>query len=67
MEYLRCGVGSAEELLIRVYEIDGAIGYAEFGGAREFVDVAAVTIDVVVPDASKVADRPYQFWEVEHA
>ncbi|MFF0267927.1 PstS family phosphate ABC transporter substrate-binding protein [Kribbella sp. NPDC004536] len=65
--YHRCEVGTTDELLTRVNEIDGAIGYAELGSARKFPDLAAVTIDDVVPDTSKVADRSYKFWEVEHA
>ncbi|HZX06693.1 PstS family phosphate ABC transporter substrate-binding protein [Kribbella sp.] len=65
--YHRCEVGTTDELLTRVNEIDGAIGYAELGSARKFPDLAAVTIDDVVPDTSKVADRSYTFWEVEHA
>ncbi|MFG1909822.1 PstS family phosphate ABC transporter substrate-binding protein [Kribbella sp. NPDC048928] len=66
-KYHRCEVGTTEELLTRVNEIDGAIGYAELGGARKFPDLVAVTIDGVVPDTSKVADDSYRFWEVEHA
>jgi ABC-type phosphate transport system substrate-binding protein len=66
-KYHRCEVGTTEELLTRVNEIDDAIGYAELGGARKFPDLVAVTIDDVVPDTSKVADHSYRFWEVEHA
>ncbi|MFD7155289.1 PstS family phosphate ABC transporter substrate-binding protein [Kribbella sp. NPDC059898] len=66
-KYHRCEVGTTDELLTRVNEIDGAIGYAELGSARKFPDLAAVTIDNVVPDTTKVADRSYKFWEVEHA
>jgi ABC-type phosphate transport system substrate-binding protein len=66
-KYHRCEVGTTAELLTRVNEIDGAIGYAELGSARKFPEVAAVTIDNVVPDTSKVADGSYKFWEVEHA
>jgi ABC-type phosphate transport system substrate-binding protein len=66
-QYHRCEVGTTEELLTRVNEIDGAIGYAELGGARKFPDVTIATIDNVVPDSSKVASGAYKFWEVEHA
>ncbi|WP_350276097.1 substrate-binding domain-containing protein [Kribbella sp. HUAS MG21] len=66
-KYHRCEVGTTDELLTRVNEIDGAIGYAELGSARRFAGLAAATIDDVVPDTSKVADRSYKFWEVEHA
>jgi phosphate transport system substrate-binding protein len=66
-KYHRCEVGTTDELLTRVNGIDGAIGYAELGTARKFPELAAVTIDNVVPDTSKVADRSYKFWEVEHA
>ncbi|TCC32870.1 PstS family phosphate ABC transporter substrate-binding protein [Kribbella speibonae] len=66
-KYHRCEVGTTDELLARVNDIDGAIGYAELGTARKFPELAAVTIDNVVPDTSKVADRSYKFWEVEHA
>ncbi|GAA1596593.1 substrate-binding domain-containing protein [Kribbella karoonensis] len=66
-KYHRCEVGTTDELLTRVNEIDGAIGYAELGSARKFPDLAAATIDNVVPDTTKVADRSYKFWEVEHA
>ncbi|MEU4194416.1 substrate-binding domain-containing protein [Kribbella sp. NPDC026611] len=66
-KYHRCEVGTTEELLTRVNGIDGAIGYAELGSARKYPDLAVVTIDNVVPDTSKVADRSYRFWEVEHA
>ncbi|WP_157997229.1 PstS family phosphate ABC transporter substrate-binding protein [Kribbella rubisoli] len=65
--YHRCEVGTTEELLTRVNEIDGAIGYAELGSARKYPQLTPVTIDGVVPDTSKVADRSYKFWEVEHA
>jgi ABC-type phosphate transport system substrate-binding protein len=54
-------------LLTRVNEIDGAIGYAELGGARKFPEITVASIDGVVPDPAKVADRSYRFWEVEHA
>jgi phosphate transport system substrate-binding protein len=66
-KYHRCEVGTTEELLTRVNGVEGAIGYAELGSARKFPDVAVATIDGVVPDTSKVADRSYRFWEVEHA
>ncbi|TDW22320.1 ABC-type phosphate transport system substrate-binding protein [Kribbella kalugense] len=66
-KYHRCEVGTTDELLTRVNGIDGAIGYAELGGARKFPQLAAATIDNVVPDTSKVADGSYKFWEVEHA
>lgn len=65
--YHRCEVGTTEELLTQVNDIDGAIGYAELGAARKYPELAAVTLDNVVPDTSKVADRSYKFWEVEHA
>jgi ABC-type phosphate transport system substrate-binding protein len=65
--YHRCEVGTTEELLTRVNEIDGAIGYAELGGARKFPEIAVATVDNVVPDSSKVAAGTYKFWEVEHA
>ncbi|MGY4766036.1 PstS family phosphate ABC transporter substrate-binding protein [Kribbella sp. CWNU-51] len=65
--YHRCEVGTTEELLTRVNEIDGAIGYAELGGARKFPGIAVATVDDVVPDSSKVAAGTYKFWEVEHA
>jgi ABC-type phosphate transport system substrate-binding protein len=63
----RCEVGTTEELLSRVNDIQGAIGYAELGGSRKYPAVTVASIDGVVPDASKVADRSYRFWEVEHA
>ena len=63
----RCEVGTTEELLSRVNDIEGAIGYAELGGSRKYPAVTVASIDGVVPDASKVADRSYRFWEVEHA
>jgi phosphate transport system substrate-binding protein len=66
-KYHRCEVGTTEELLTRVNEIAGAIGYAELGGARKFPDVTIATIDNVVPDSSKVSSGAYKFWEVEHA
>ncbi|MGW7687090.1 PstS family phosphate ABC transporter substrate-binding protein [Kribbella sp. NPDC054772] len=66
-KYHRCEVGTTEELLTRVNAIDGAIGYAELGSTRKFPGIVATTIDGVVPDTSKVADRSYKFWEVEHA
>ena len=66
-KYHRCEVGTTEELLTRVNEIDGAIGYAELGGARKFPEIAVATVDNVVPDPSKVASGSYKFWEVEHA
>jgi len=34
-KYHRCEVGTTEELLTRVNEIEGAIGYAELGSARK--------------------------------
>ncbi|WP_158292949.1 MULTISPECIES: PstS family phosphate ABC transporter substrate-binding protein [Kribbella] len=63
----RCEVGTTEELLSRLNDIEGAIGYAELGGSRKYPVVTVASIDGVVPDASKVADRSYRFWEVEHA
>ncbi|MFK4085458.1 PstS family phosphate ABC transporter substrate-binding protein [Kribbella sp. NPDC020789] len=66
-KYHRCEVGTTEELLTRVNEIDGAIGYAELGSARRFAQIAIVTIDKVAPETARVADRSYRFWEVEHA
>lgn len=66
-KYHRCEVGTTEELLTRVNEIEGSIGYAELGGARKFPEISVATIDGVVPDTSKVAGGSYTFWEVEHA
>ncbi|MFG1625832.1 PstS family phosphate ABC transporter substrate-binding protein [Kribbella sp. NPDC049227] len=66
-KYHRCEVGTTEELLTRVNEIGGAMGYAELGGARKFPDITIATVDDVVPDSSKVAAGAYKFWEVEHA
>ncbi|MEV0284664.1 MULTISPECIES: substrate-binding domain-containing protein [unclassified Kribbella] len=66
-KFHRCEVGTTEELLTRVNEIDGAIGYAELGGTRKYPEIAVASIDAVVPDAAKVADGTYKFWEVEHA
>ncbi len=66
-KYHRCEVGTTEELLTRVNDIDGAIGYAELGAARKYPEIVAATLDGVVPDTSKIADRSYKFWEVEHA
>jgi len=65
--YHRCEVGTTEELLSRVNDLDGAIGYAEVGGSRKHPEITPVAIDGVVADASKVADHTYRFWEVEHA
>jgi ABC-type phosphate transport system substrate-binding protein len=66
-KYHRCEVGTTEELLTRVNEIEGAIGYAELGSARKFPEISIATIDGVVPDTSEVAGGSYKFWEVEHA
>jgi ABC-type phosphate transport system substrate-binding protein len=66
-KYHRCEVGTTEELLTRVNEIEGAIGYAELGSARTFPEIAIASVDGVVPDAAKVSDGSYKFWEVEHA
>ncbi|WP_433002269.1 PstS family phosphate ABC transporter substrate-binding protein [Kribbella sp. CA-294648] len=63
----RCEVGTTEEVLARVNEIEGAIGYAELGNSRRFPAITAVAIDSVVPEAPKVADSSYRFWEVEYA
>ncbi|TDO33235.1 ABC-type phosphate transport system substrate-binding protein [Kribbella sp. VKM Ac-2527] len=63
----RCEVGTTEELLSRVNDIEGAIGYAELGTSRKFPGLTPITIDTVVPDAEKVADHTYRFWEVERA
>ncbi|GAA1673719.1 substrate-binding domain-containing protein [Kribbella yunnanensis] len=66
-KYHRCEVGTTEELLTRVNEIDGGIGYAELGSARKYPQISIATIDKVAPDTAKVEDRSYRFWEVEHA
>jgi ABC-type phosphate transport system substrate-binding protein len=66
-KYHRCEVGTTEELLSRVNEIEGAIGYAELGGARKYTEITVASVDGVVPDAAKVSDGSYKFWEVEHA
>ena len=63
----RWEVGTTEELLARVNDIEGAIGYAELGSSRKFPAVTALAIDGVVPEAAKVADSSYKFWEVEYA
>jgi ABC-type phosphate transport system substrate-binding protein len=63
----RCEVGTTEELLSRVSGIEGAIGYAELGGSRKYPAITVLSIDHVVADAARVADRSYRFWEVEHA
>ncbi|MGC4941393.1 substrate-binding domain-containing protein [Kribbella sp. DT2] len=63
----RCEVGTTEELLSRVADIDGAIGYAEIGGSRKYPTLTPVAIDGVVPATNSVSDRTYRFWEVEHA
>ena len=66
-KFHRCEVGTTEELLTRVNEVGGAIGYAELGSARKFPDLTIATVDTVVPDSSKVASGAYKLWEVEHA
>lgn len=63
----RCEVGTTAELLTRVNELEGAIGYAELGTSRKFPAVTVVSIDGVVPDDETVGDRRYRFWEVEYA
>ncbi|WP_145811367.1 PstS family phosphate ABC transporter substrate-binding protein [Kribbella amoyensis] len=63
----RCEVGTTEELLSRVDDIEGAIGYAELGGSRKYPGLTAAEIDGVVPQAARVADTTYRFWEVEYA
>ena len=63
----RCEVGTTEELLARVNEIEGAIGYAELGSSRKYPAITVISIDGVVADPGRVADRSYKFWEVEHA
>ncbi|MFI5707450.1 PstS family phosphate ABC transporter substrate-binding protein [Kribbella sp. NPDC051620] len=63
----RCEVGTTEELLARVNDIEGAIGYAELGSSRKFPAITALAVDGVVPEAAKVADSSYKFWEVEYA
>jgi ABC-type phosphate transport system substrate-binding protein len=63
----RCEVGTTEELLARVNDIEGAIGYAELGSSRKYPAITALAVDGVVPEAAKVADSSYKFWEVEYA
>jgi phosphate transport system substrate-binding protein len=63
----RCEVGTTEELLSRVNDIEGAIGYAELGGSLKYPGINVASIDGVVADSSKVAEGTYKFWEVEHA
>jgi ABC-type phosphate transport system substrate-binding protein len=63
----RCEVGTTEELLTRVNGIEGAIGYAELGGSRKYPALTVVSLDGVIADTAKVADRSYKFWEIEHA
>jgi ABC-type phosphate transport system substrate-binding protein len=63
----RCEVGTTEEVLSRVNEIEGAIGYAELGGSLKYAGINVASIDGVVADSSKVAEGLYKFWEVEHA
>jgi phosphate transport system substrate-binding protein len=47
--------------------IEGAIGYAELGGSQKYPALTVVSLDGVIADTAKVADRSYRFWEVEHA
>jgi ABC-type phosphate transport system substrate-binding protein len=63
----RCEVGTTEELLARVNGIEGAIGYAELGASRKYPGLTVVSLDGVIADTAKVADRSYKFWEIEHA
>jgi ABC-type phosphate transport system substrate-binding protein len=63
----RCEVGTTEEVLSRVNEIEGAIGYAELGGSLKYAGINVASIDGVVAESSKVAEGSYKFWEVEHA
>lgn len=63
----RCEVGTTEEVLSRVNDIEGAIGYAELGGSLKYAGINVASIDGVVAESSKVAEGLYKFWEVEHA
>lgn len=60
----RCEVGTTEELLTRVNGIDGAIGYAELGASRKYPAMSVMSLDGVIADTARVADRPYKFREV---
>ncbi len=65
--YYRCEVNTTDELLARVNTIDGAIGYADLGGARKYTGMTVVTLDGITPDAAHVASGTYKFWEIEYA
>lgn len=65
--YYRCEVNTTDELLSRVNEIDGAIGYADLGDTRKHAGITVAAVDGVTPDPAKVGSGAYTFWEIEYA
>ncbi len=65
--YYRCEVNTTDELLTRVNEIDGAIGYADLGDTRKHAGITVAAVDGVTPDTAKVGSGAYKFWEIEYA
>lgn len=63
----RCEVGTSEEVLNRVNDIDGAIGYAGLGLARKHTGLTVVELDGIAPGTAQIAAGDYKFWEVEYA
>lgn len=65
--HYRCEVATTDELLSRVDDLEGAIGYAELGTSRKHTGLSVVPLDGVAPDPAKIAAGGYGFWEIEYA
>lgn len=65
--YHRCEVNTTSELLEKVNNIKGAIGYAELSESKTYPKVKIVAIDGKEPDSANVKNGQYKFWAVENA
>lgn len=66
---IRCERESNAEVVQKIAEIPGAIGYADVAStaqARHTKDIQAVTIDGKAFDSSTAVDSGYPFWTVEY-
>lgn len=67
LRFYRCEVSTTDELLTRVNDLEGAIGYGDLGGSRKHTGLTVVTLDGVGPEPAVVANGRYRFWDIEYA
>lgn len=64
---IRCELDSTEQVLPRVAELDGAIGYSELRNGKDLTGLHQITIDGTAPSVDTIGSTAYPFREIEYA